>query len=40
VATNRSPCATYIATYEQVRHADIRSCESPSILCDDERLAS
>jgi hypothetical protein len=29
-------CATYIATHEQVRHVDIRSCESPSILCDDD----
>lgn len=33
-------CATYIATWEQVRHADIRSIECPSILCDDEEVAA
>lgn len=29
-------CATHIATYEQVRHADIRSIECPSVICDDD----
>src|SRR5882757_2672153 len=29
-------CATFVATYEQVRHADIRSIESPTVLCDDD----